>query len=200
MRNHQQKLFDAINKTDKIVYIAGTGGGKSVAFSLPAYVQPDGCSVVIQPTRALQKDTHTRLAAISISFAQRQRLHKRIDRVILNKAQEILTASQAWRRTFLKIRKDMDLVSRRQVYLTRTLPPSEQSEFLKKLQLKPTTTIIQAPTVRNNLRYEYVNADGQRAIIFTLSKVDCNLLSEKLQLPKHHGEIGPQEQQKSLRT
>ncbi|KAI1738703.1 hypothetical protein F4680DRAFT_467077 [Xylaria scruposa] len=42
MREHQVKPFEAIDEVDKVVYIAGTGGRKSVAFTLPAYVQPDG--------------------------------------------------------------------------------------------------------------------------------------------------------------
>lgn len=69
MRDHQTKLFDAIDKSHRVVYVAGTGGGKSIAFALPAYVQPDGCNVVIQPTRALQLDTHARLSAMSISVS-----------------------------------------------------------------------------------------------------------------------------------
>ncbi|KAI0858604.1 P-loop containing nucleoside triphosphate hydrolase protein [Xylaria cubensis] len=148
MREHQVKLFETMDQVDKVVYIAGTGSGKSVAFTLPAYVQPDGCNIVIQPTRALQQDTYVRLSAMSISvsiwnpqsenqasavllvtpeamarrewkgFAQRQRLHRRVDRIILDEAQEVLLADQSWRKRLLDIRNDMDLVSCRQVYLS----------------------------------------------------------------------------------
>ncbi|KAI0189996.1 hypothetical protein EV127DRAFT_470295 [Xylaria flabelliformis] len=119
-----------------------------VAFTLPAYVQPDGCNIVIQPTRALQHNTYASLSAMSINvsiwnpqsenqasavllvtpeamarrewkgFAQRQRLHRRVDRIILDEAQEVLLADQSWRKRLLDIRNDMDLVSCRQVYLS----------------------------------------------------------------------------------
>ncbi|KAI1114815.1 hypothetical protein F5Y14DRAFT_461194 [Nemania sp. NC0429] len=56
-------------------------------------------------------------------------------------------------------RRDIDLVSHRQIYLTGTLLPSEQPEFLTRVRVEPTTTIFRAPTVRDNLRYEYVNVD-----------------------------------------
>lgn len=69
MRLHQRELFEAMNDVDKVVYIVGTGGGKSIAFGLPAYVQPEGCNVVIQPTRALQEDTYNRLVAMKINVS-----------------------------------------------------------------------------------------------------------------------------------
>ncbi|KAI0547238.1 hypothetical protein F4679DRAFT_374947 [Xylaria curta] len=113
----------------------------------------------------------------------------------------------------------MDLVSCRQLYLTGTLPPSEQAEFFKRLRLDPDTAVIRAPTVRENLRYEYVNADiefscpdliqdlitkvtaqGQRAIVFTMSKIDCNLLAAKLSIPRYHRNMSPKEQAESLDT
>ncbi|GAW26870.1 putative DNA helicase protein [Rosellinia necatrix] len=249
MREHQKKLFDAMDKTDKVVYVAGTGSGKSVAFTLPAYVQPDGCNIVIQPTRALQRDTYARLSAMSISvsiwdpqstnpsssvvlvtpeamarrewkgFAQRQRLHRRVDRIMLDEAQEVLLADQGWRRRLLDIRDDMDLVSPRQVYLTGTLPPSQQAEFINRLRLGPDTIIVRAPTVRDNLRYEYVKADvefscaglirdlvakiadqGQRAIVFTTGKVECDLMAEQLSIPRYHRDMSPKEQQDSLQA
>ncbi|KAI1192416.1 P-loop containing nucleoside triphosphate hydrolase protein [Nemania serpens] len=150
-------------------------------------------------------------------FAQRQLLHRRVDRIILDEAQEVLGASHIWRQTLLDMRRHMDLVSYRQIYLTGTLPPSEQPEFLKRLRLEASTTIVRAPTVRDNLLYEYIDDDvefscpsliedfvlkvarqGQRAIVFTISKVDCNLLAEKLSLPKHHGDMNYREQQESL--
>ncbi|KAI8944822.1 hypothetical protein F4801DRAFT_585035 [Xylaria longipes] len=69
MRDHQHDLFKAMDDVDKVVYVVGTGGGKSIAFALPAYVQPEGCNIVIQPTRALQQDTFARLTAMKINVS-----------------------------------------------------------------------------------------------------------------------------------
>ncbi|KAI0448463.1 P-loop containing nucleoside triphosphate hydrolase protein [Xylaria acuta] len=236
MRDHQHQLFKAMDEVDKVVYVAGTGGGKSIAFALPAYVQPEGCNIVIQPTRALQQDTFARLTAMGINvsiwephstnpasavilvtpeamarrewkgFAQRQRLHSRIDRVILDEAHEILLSNKTWRPNLLELRDDMDQVSPRQIFLTGTLPPSRVDEFKSKLRLlSDPLQIIRNKCTRDNLKYDYINMDpdmqcpelvhemvqrtkqqGRRAIIFVLSKVECEDLSHKMSIPKYY--------------
>ncbi|KAK3364261.1 hypothetical protein B0T25DRAFT_529661 [Lasiosphaeria hispida] len=55
-----------VQGTQEIVYIAGVGSGKSVAFMLPAYIQPDGMTVVVQSLRSLQNDTRSRLGQLGI--------------------------------------------------------------------------------------------------------------------------------------
>ncbi|KAL2104431.1 hypothetical protein VUR80DRAFT_942 [Thermomyces stellatus] len=42
------------------VQVAGTGGGKSMSFMLPAYCSPEGVTVVVVPLVALRQDLHER--------------------------------------------------------------------------------------------------------------------------------------------
>ncbi len=49
-----------------VVYIAGTGGGKSLAFMLPSYIARDGVTIVIVPFVALQQDIAGRCRSLRI--------------------------------------------------------------------------------------------------------------------------------------
>ncbi|KAF2969220.1 hypothetical protein GQX73_g4329 [Xylaria multiplex] len=250
MHAHQRELFEAMDKADKVIYITGTGGGKSIAFALPAYVQPEGCNVVIQPTRALQRDTFARLAAMKINvsiwephstnpassvilvtpeaiawrewkgFVQRQRVHSRIDRVILDEAHQVLLSSQKWRPRLLQIRDDMDMVSRRQIFLTGTMPPSRLTEFKTKVGLSSRdSTIIRNKCTRDNLKYDYINLDpdlqcpqlvtdmaeqardqGRRAIIFVMSRVECEDIARRLSAPQVYSGLSGDELTAAIKT
>ncbi|KAK3344543.1 P-loop containing nucleoside triphosphate hydrolase protein [Lasiosphaeria hispida] len=66
-QGNQQEAIDAVIRGDSpIVHIAGTGGGKSLTFMLPAYCTPDGVTIVIVPFVALQEDLHKRCHMMSI--------------------------------------------------------------------------------------------------------------------------------------
>lgn len=70
LRRHQRKVLEAIAAgRDKIVYVAGTGGGKSIAYQLPVYIQPNWMTVVIQLLKALQVQTLDILHAMGIKAA-----------------------------------------------------------------------------------------------------------------------------------
>ncbi|KAI8944823.1 hypothetical protein F4801DRAFT_169657 [Xylaria longipes] len=100
----------------------------------------------------------------------------------------------------------MDQVSPRQIFLTGTLPPTREDEFKSKLRLmNEPLQIIRNKCTRDNLKYDYINMDpdlqcpelvydmaeqakkqGRRAIIFVLSKVECEDLSHKMNIPKYY--------------
>ena len=61
LREHQGEVLEAMGRGGAVLYVARVGGGKTVAFALPAYVQPDGVMVVIQPLKSLLRDTAKRL-------------------------------------------------------------------------------------------------------------------------------------------
>ncbi|RYO88542.1 hypothetical protein DL764_008708 [Monosporascus ibericus] len=67
MAQYQRNFFQVLEQRDKVVYVMGTGAGKSVAFALPVYLQPESINVMVQPTKALQTTTYERLASLGVS-------------------------------------------------------------------------------------------------------------------------------------
>ncbi|KAI1818960.1 P-loop containing nucleoside triphosphate hydrolase protein [Xylaria intraflava] len=243
LRDHQTSILKAMCSHSVVVQVAGTGSGKSIAYALPAYVQPDGCTIVIQPLCSLQEDTRRRLSAMGISvsiwgeqhgssasvilvspeamkqrdwldFITRHQSRKLIDRVILDEAQEALLAEGNYRRHLQNIRQDLDLISPRQVYLTGTLPPSLEAEFLSKLGLdQQATVILRTPTARDNLRYLYMEphrkvgtidilediktrlSPQQLGIIYSKSREQCNEISLLHKLPIYYSKLNLKEKQ-----
>jgi superfamily II DNA helicase RecQ len=62
LRDHQQRVLKLISSGfHEVVYITATGQGKSISYLLPANVNPDGVTVVIQPHRSLQMDSHAKM-------------------------------------------------------------------------------------------------------------------------------------------
>ncbi|KAI1101306.1 hypothetical protein F4804DRAFT_15632 [Jackrogersella minutella] len=163
----QRSFFHATRQHTRILWVKPTGGGKSVAFALPAFVQPDTCFVVIQPTLALLDDTYRSLHRKGVSaviwtpaascagssvvlvtpeslsrrewrgFIARSRSHFRIDAVVLDEAHKILLASPSWRPSIENIQDCMDMISPRQIYLTGTLPVGMVAEFESKVGARP---------------------------------------------------------------
>ncbi|KAI1466871.1 uncharacterized protein F4812DRAFT_465516 [Daldinia caldariorum] len=172
-----------------------TGGGKSLSFALPAYVQPESCTVVIQPTKSLQIHTKAALESLNISvhiynssyphastsvvlvipealsykewqaFAHRKRIRYEFDRVIFDEVYDMLLSSEGWRPKLPVLHQAIDQISHRQLFLTETLPPSQQDRFLRQLRLNKLShpkelTILRNNTTRDNLRYEYIDYDA----------------------------------------
>ncbi|RYO84217.1 hypothetical protein DL764_009360 [Monosporascus ibericus] len=145
----------ALELYDKVVYVMGTGAGKSVAFALPAYLQPESINVVMQPTKALQTTTYERLA--NLGHAARHE----INWVIVDEAQKVLGARSTWRKKLLGIRSLVDPISPWQVYITGTLPPSLEDEFRRRLAFSPDDrpVMLRSKTTRDSLRYQYIDRE-----------------------------------------
>ncbi|KAH7013903.1 hypothetical protein EDB80DRAFT_863815 [Ilyonectria destructans] len=61
LRPHQKEGFEIMSLPSyDLVYISGTGSGKSMIFTLPAFVRSTGLTLVICPMIALQKQ-HTEM-------------------------------------------------------------------------------------------------------------------------------------------
>ncbi|KAF3068380.1 ATP-dependent DNA helicase Q-like 3 [Daldinia childiae] len=252
LHKHQADLFAAMKSYEKIVWVVETGGGKSISFALPAYAQPDSCTVVVQPTKALQKHTKQSLERLGISvaiydsrpqetassvvlvtpealsymewqaFAHRKRLRHEIDRVILDEAHDVLLSSEEWRPKVKMIRESLDQISHRQLFITGTLPPSQQSLFMKRLGLDHPNSaeqliVLRNKTTRDNIRYEYMDVEihtdlpqvlrdlittvteqKRRAILFSMSTAECDTRALTLGIPSYHRKMSPQEQAKAL--
>ena len=66
-RSGQEKVLAAVVRgVSPILQIAGTGGGKSITFMLPAFRSPDGVTIVVTPLVALQVDLLQRCKAAQI--------------------------------------------------------------------------------------------------------------------------------------
>ncbi|KAJ6438732.1 translation initiation factor IF3 [Purpureocillium lavendulum] len=60
-RGQQESVIRAIIRGEgPILQVAGTGGGKSLSFMLPAYCSSEGTTIVIVPLTALREDMHGR--------------------------------------------------------------------------------------------------------------------------------------------
>jgi superfamily II DNA helicase RecQ len=120
----REGLRDARREGGVVVYVAGVGGGKTVAFALPAYAQPDGMTVVIQPLMSLPHNTAQMLLGWHIKAAvweevaptgeysvvlvspegmnskawdlliNLQKSDFRVNRVVLDEAQEVLVSKE----------------------------------------------------------------------------------------------------------
>jgi superfamily II DNA helicase RecQ len=166
-----------------VVAIMPTGGGKSMLFMLPAYAAPGGCTIVVVPLLSLRADLMARCQALGIAcvswesrrppdeaaivlvtpestenpdfhtFLNRQRLLRRLDRIVIDKCHVILNQQKDFRPAMARLGQ---LVSARTqlVFLTATLPPTTEDMFLQRIQHHCSkVSIYRARTSRRNMAY-----------------------------------------------
>lgn len=201
LRNHQREVLEAIGMGGPILYVAGVGGGKTLAFALPAYAQPDGMTVVIQPLRSLLADTAQRLREWGIKatvwegaepegscsvllvapeslgshtwtfFINRQRDQYRIDRVVLDEAQEVLVSEDFRATGYDTLKAKMDNISDTQIFMTGTLPFALESRFMERMGLDPDLTqVIRMVTTPRNIRFEWRDTRSPTTLIQQLCR------------------------------
>lgn len=81
-RDDQEKAITNLLSGNDVIYVAGTGRGKSLCYQLPAVVM-DGVGVVVSPLRALMKDQVDKLNAIGVPATTVNADIKGYDRVSL---------------------------------------------------------------------------------------------------------------------
>jgi superfamily II DNA helicase RecQ len=70
-RSVQEQAIQAIQAgVSPVVAVMATGGGKSVLFMLPAWVEPGGTTVVVVPLTALRRDMKRRCDELGIVCAE----------------------------------------------------------------------------------------------------------------------------------
>jgi len=114
----------------------------------------------------------------------------------------------------------MAVVSRQQVFLTGTLPPSRVKKFTSLFRLQTQETrVIRNKCTRDNLKYDYIDTDVEfrcprlvkemvakakthqrRAIIFILSRLKCNYLAFALNIPKFYAYMTPKSRKSAIDT
>jgi hypothetical protein len=146
-----------------VVVVMGTGGGKSMLFMLPARCST-GLTIVVVPLVSLREDLRDRCrmagiecaewdvrrphewaqlilvtpeAAVGEAFGQfvnRQQAYGRLDRVVIDECHVVLDSRGGWRSMILELRQLVRLQTQ-MVYLTATLMPSEEREFVRLMGL-----------------------------------------------------------------
>ena len=184
-RGCQRPVIEAImQQRSPVVAIMGTGMGKSLSFMLPALTST-GATVVVVPLLALKNDLKDRCiqagiecvewdserphewasvvlvvpeAAVSASFEafiNRQRAMGRLDRIVVDECHIVLESTKGWRTQVLKLR-NLVKAETQLVYLTATLKPKEESEFIRLMALPPKQQCawFRMPTTRPNIAYQ----------------------------------------------
>ncbi|KAK0370511.1 hypothetical protein CLIM01_12135 [Colletotrichum limetticola] len=68
LRPHQSSVLKAISEgSSDIIYVAGTGAGKSIAFLGPAIAMPTGMKVLVIPLKSLQHQTLSKLRDLGVT-------------------------------------------------------------------------------------------------------------------------------------
>jgi RecQ family ATP-dependent DNA helicase len=210
-RGLQEPVLQAIMKHQSpIVAVMGTGVGKTLLFQLPAKSMSSGTTVVISPLVSLQdhmvercqqagiscvkwdpRQCHspsqiviiTPESAVSKTFGtfldRLQGLHL-LERFVFDECHTPLDSTAEFRP---KMRQLGELVERgvQMVYLTATLPPHAEPEFMNIMRIKADDVhMFRSPTSRPNIAYsvvEYAEDEFGRGDI----SAACRLVEQKLE-------------------
>lgn len=198
-RSVQQPAIRAIMQhKSPVVAIMGTGAGKSVLFMLPASVS-SGVTIVVVPLVALRFDMKERCDQLGIVSAEwdsqrphegaqimfvtpeaavgeafghyinRQRVMGRLDRIVVDECHVVLDSFTGFRSRMLAMR-GLLRAEAQMVYLTATLRPSEEQQFIDIMGLpsKEQCQWFRGKTTRKNIQYRihaYDREDEQQAIM-----------------------------------
>ncbi|KDN71707.1 hypothetical protein CSUB01_12644 [Colletotrichum sublineola] len=166
-----------------VVVVMGTGGGKSLCFMLPAASCPGGVTVVVVPLVSLLGDMVRRCGLLGIRCAEWKsdrvpgqvsivfvtpesamskrfqdyleglRVTAQLDRIVVDECHTILEGSKKFRPRLRELGQ-LGLVGVQMVYLTATLPPIRQPDFLALLFVRETEVeMMRMRTTRTNVHY-----------------------------------------------
>ena len=184
-RGVQEPALEAIMQGHSpVVAIMGTGAGKSILFMLPASVS-NGVTVVVVPLVSLREDMKDRCEKLGISciewqsrkpgewaqvvlvtpesavgaafgqFMNRQRAMGRMDRIVVDECHVVLDSTGGWRELIMRLR-NLVLYEAQLVYLTATIQPREEEQFIQLMGLPPKERCrwFRGTTTRRNIWYQ----------------------------------------------
>jgi RecQ family ATP-dependent DNA helicase len=210
-RGLQEPVLQAIMKHQSpIVAVMGTGVGKTLLFQLPAKSMSSGTTIVISPLVSLQEHMVERCQQAGIScvkwdprqchspsqivivtpesavsktfgtFLDRlQGLHL-LERFVFDECHTPLDSTAEFRP---KMRQLGELVERgvQMVYLTATLPPHAEPEFMHIMRIKADDVhMFRSPTSRPNIAYSVVEYEEDEFGRGDIAAV-CRLVEQKLE-------------------
>ncbi|KAK6591982.1 hypothetical protein H4I95_11932 [Botrytis cinerea] len=210
-RGLQEPVLQAIMKHQSpIVAVMGTGVGKTLLFQLPAKSMSSGTTVVISPLVSLQdhmvercqqagiscvkwdaRQCHspsqivivTPESAVSKTFGtfldRLQGLHL-LERFVFDECHTPLDSTAEFRP---KMRQLGELMERgvQMVYLTATLPPHVEPEFMNIMRIKADDVhMFRSPTSRPNIAYSVVEYEEDEFGRGDIAAV-CRLVEQKLE-------------------
>ncbi|PYH28098.1 P-loop containing nucleoside triphosphate hydrolase protein [Aspergillus neoniger CBS 115656] len=184
LRGVQAEALQAIQDGESpVVTVMRTGGGKSLLFMLPAFLEPGGTTIVIVPLLSLRQDLRRRCQALGLvcvewesrnppddativlvtpestehsvfhAFLNRLRVQHRLDRVVIDECHVVLH-NQSGFRSVLHHLGHLTRVQTQFVYLTATLPPTEEERLCERLeQPRDGMRLIRDRTSRANIAY-----------------------------------------------
>jgi superfamily II DNA helicase RecQ len=232
-----------------VVAIMGTGAGKSILFMLPASVS-SGVTVVVVPLVSLREDMKARCDKLGITcvewssgrphewaqvvlvtpesavgeafghFINRQRAMGRLDRIVVDECHVVLDSLQGWRGRMLALR-GLVTVETQMVYLTATLRPSEEEQFIGLMGLpgKEQCQWFRGVTSRSNIQYQIQAYDMEeeeeavRTLVEELKReypppgqviVYCDTVQKTVRLAEvlgcvcYHRNVGSSQEKKAL--
>lgn len=184
-RSVQRPAIEAImRQKSPIVVVMGTGAGKSIAFMLPASCST-GVTVVVVPLISLRGDMKDRCVKAGMecvewdsrkphewasvvlvtpesavsegfgNFINRQRAMGRLDRIVIDECHVVLDSTGGWRTRMLALR-DLVKAETQLVYLTATMRPRDEGEFIRLMGLPPKEKCqwFRGATARKNVEYQ----------------------------------------------
>jgi superfamily II DNA helicase RecQ len=190
-RSAQIEAYDAIKEGDSpVVVVMPTGSGKSMLFTVPAMVAPNGVTVVVVPILALQADIVKRCSQMAVScrpwsaasppddatvvvvtpeaalekpfasFLGRLHLARRLDRIVIDECHVILNDSSTFRPRLQELGQLLAHEAQ-MVLLTATLPPSLEPKLWERMAWQEGQgRVVRAPTTRVNIRYSVVRVSS----------------------------------------
>ncbi|TKA68529.1 hypothetical protein B0A55_10261, partial [Friedmanniomyces simplex] len=176
-----------VAQVPRVLAIMRTGGGKSLLFMLPVAATPDdGVTVVVVPTISLRQDLQERCdrehipcvewngkrplyhagiimvmpeSAVTKAFGRfidEKRTMQQLDWIVIDECQVILESHADWRPEVLKL-CEMAEKEVQVLYLTATLPPSEDPRFYQAIGVPEADVVrFREATTRPNAAYRVV--------------------------------------------
>jgi len=189
-----------------ILVVMGTGAGKSLLFQLPARSQKSGTTIVIVPLKSLERSMHERCQKAGISCIrwdpqQRERMAQivlvqpeavvgkmfaqylnklqglgQLDRIVIDECHTVLDSKPDFRPNMRKAGALMLERGVQMIYLTATLSPNDEAEFLDIMKVEiPDDCKFRGCTSRPNIAYSVVEHDNEP------TEAVCQLVAEKLE-------------------
>lgn len=241
-RGKQREGLEAVVAGEPyITIIMRTGGGKSLVFMLPAFALKDGVTIVIVPMVALREDLWRRSSEAGIPCAEwdgerppskarivfvipesavtaafgryidEKRMTSQLERIVVDECHLILDVTDEFRPDMRKLR-EMAFKGVQVVYLTATLPPSDEPAFFAAIGVEQRQMhMIRESTIRPNIAYSIVQFEKRwedeavrelverkleeypepgKIIVYCMSKAQTERLGKVLNCPAFHARIG----------